>query len=107
MVNGATPKSCTLAQRICLLFDDLPSASRQPDFVPEASYLVRYRPHARAWLAELDELAKEPALSSYVLIARTKIELADASEADRRLVVEQNAAAVLPKPGLPCSLPPP
>ncbi len=117
MVQGTTPGSCTLAQRICLIAGDLPQSINQPDFLPQQSYARTWQPHLKAWEAQLDQIATEPTLESYARIARKKLELADASEDSRRSevsggdlvhalkLVAEHAAPLIPKPGLPCTIP--
>ena len=117
LLKGTTPGSCTVAQRICLIARDLPSTLSQPDFVPAAGYTARGQSHVSAWLTQLTEIAKEPALASYAQGARHKLEQVNASQHDRSLVVEsgdlvyalkllaQKAETAAPPIALDCQLP--
>ena len=117
VTTGAARSSCTLAQRICLVAGDLPSTVGQPDFIPTASYTARWQSHVSAWLFQLTEIAKEPTIESYAQAARRKLEQVNASEHDRRLIIEngdllyalkvlgQKAKTAVPPVELSCPLP--
>lgn len=99
VLAGAATTQCAPVQHLCLVVRDVTQALGQADFLPDSSFGERWRPHVAKWRTELDAVGSNPALEPFVLVVRTKLDILEGMEKDRRLLVKnrdlQEALALL------------